>query len=128
MADGQRIILIAADLMLASFASETARRYGFAVQTVDDIAALSAALSGSPPAAVIIDLQMAGLEIGPANKELRSRFGDVPVICYGRHTEPKMLRAARRAGCDVVVPRSSFIGELPGLLRSLPKAATEAAG
>ena len=128
MADGQRIILIAADLMLASFASETARRQGIVVQTVDEISALQAALRGSPPAAVIIDLQMAGLEIGPATQELRSRFKDVPIICYGRHTEPKTLRAARRAGCDVVLPRSGLMQELPGLLRSLSRPATEAAG
>ena len=41
------------------------------------------------------------------------------VLAFGRHTEPAVLRAARAAGADIVVPRSQLAEELPELLRSL---------
>jgi hypothetical protein len=35
------------------------------------------------------------------------------VIAYGSHVEAATLHAAREAGCDLVLPRSRFVEELP---------------
>jgi hypothetical protein len=52
---------------------------------------------------------------------LASRAG-VPVLAFGRHTEPALLRAARDAGALMVVPRSQLVEELPQLLEQLARA------
>jgi hypothetical protein len=41
----------------------------------------------------------------------------VPVLAFGRHTEPQMLRSAREAGCAEVVPRSTLVDEMPALVQ-----------
>jgi hypothetical protein len=38
------------------------------------------------------------------------------VVAYGSHVDTATLRAAREAGCDVVLPRSKFVEELPTAL------------
>ena len=38
------------------------------------------------------------------------------VIGFARHTEPALMAAAQAAGCDVVLPRSSFFAQLDELL------------
>ena len=39
-----------------------------------------------------------------------------PVIAFGRHTEPALLRSAREAGCAEAVPRSTFIEQMGALV------------
>jgi hypothetical protein len=39
------------------------------------------------------------------------------VVAYGSHVDAAGLRAARAAGCDIVLPRSQFVEELPGKLK-----------
>jgi hypothetical protein len=34
------------------------------------------------------------------------------VVGYGSHVEAELLRAAREAGCDPVLPRSKFVKDL----------------
>jgi hypothetical protein len=48
-----------------------------------------------------------------------AKAGSVPVLAFGRHTEAALLREAREAGCDRVVPRSTLVEELPALVREL---------
>jgi len=39
------------------------------------------------------------------------------VVAYGSHVDAAGLKAARDAGCDVVLPRSAFVEQLPVKLR-----------
>ena len=45
-------------------------------------------------------------------------FKTPTIIGYGSHVDTATLKAARDAGCDVVLPRSKFVEELAHLLQS----------
>ena len=45
--------------------------------------------------------------------------GPVPVLAYGQHTKPDVLRAARDGGCDMAVPRSQLMEEFPALVEQV---------
>jgi hypothetical protein len=69
------------------------------------------ALIDTPGEVVVVDLMRAGvLDVLPALEGRR-------VIGFGRHTERALLEAAGAAGCDEVLPRSSFFPRLNELLR-----------
>ena len=69
------------------------------------------ALIDAPGDVVVVDLMRSGvLDVLPALEGRR-------VIGFGRHTERALLEAAGAAGCDEVLPRSSFFGRLDELLR-----------
>ena len=58
---------------------------------------------------VVVDLMRPGvLDVLPS---LTTR-----VIGFAKHTEPAIMAAAQAAGCDVVLPRSSFFARLDELL------------
>ena len=51
--------------------------------------------------------------------EVLARFPGVPVLGFGRHTDPQLLRAARHAGFAKVVARSALSERLPELVDEL---------
>ena len=120
-----RIILVSTDLIRESRIAEGGRALGYEVQTASTIDALSTALASTRPDLLILDLQAEG---APWREviELARRAGDggVPVLAYGQHTKPKLLRAARVAGCDLAVPRSKLVDELPQLIERTIRAAS----
>jgi CheY-like chemotaxis protein len=107
-----RIVALVPDLMFASRIAETLRPAGYAVDFVDDVAALKSALEPRPSLALL------DLHAGASAEEVvnQCRQQDVPVIAFGRHTEPALLREARQAGCVEVVARSTFVEEMQDLV------------
>ena len=65
------------------------------------------------PACVILDLSNPGLNIGETVANLKRLEPPPRVVAYGSHVDTATLKAARAAGCDVVMPRSQFVEELP---------------
>lgn len=110
----KRALALVRDLLFASNIEATLRRAGYEVVTVEDVAALEAALAAGGASLVILDLH-AGAEAA----EVVARAGGVPVLAFGRHTAAPLLRAARRAGCAAVVPRSTFVAEMTALVEGL---------
>ena len=110
------IVAVITDLMLQSRLVEQARRAGWPVLVADTPEALDAALAAGPALAVV-DLHAMGVDWRRAVALARER--GVPVLAFGRHTEAQLLRSAREAGCDRVVPRSQFVEELPRLIEEL---------
>lgn len=78
------------------------------------------------PALVVLDLHEAS---GDALRSIgAAKAAGARVLAFGRHTDLAVLRAARGAGADRVVPRSQFVEELPRLIAdlvSLPTLAPE---
>ncbi len=101
--------------MFSSNIEATLGRASYEVHIVDDLSGLEAALTPDVDA-VILDLH-AGLETTDV-VGLCTPLG-VPVLAFGRHTEPALLRAAREAGCAQVVPRSTFVEEMAALVKGL---------
>jgi DNA-binding NarL/FixJ family response regulator len=111
-------IALVSDLLFSSRIEAELSREGYRVTTVEDAGALALALAleREKPSVVILDLH-AGV---PAEDVVaRCRPLAVPVLAFGRHTEPALLRAARDAGCALSVARSTFVEQLPSLVKEL---------
>jgi CheY-like chemotaxis protein len=107
-------LLLSDDLLFGSRIQGTARSLGLSVETVRTPAELLDRVRKAAPACVIVDLANPGLQITKLMDEL-NELG-VRVIAYGPHVDAAGLRAAREAGCEVVLPRSKFVEDLPGKL------------
>ena len=107
------LLVVASDLMWQSRLAEGLRALGYHVALADTAEeALEALASGV--ALVIVDLQGAVPWEGVVRA---AKERATPVVAYGQHTKPELLRSARKAGADVVVPRSTLVeglGEVIG--------------
>ena len=69
--------------------------------------------SSGNPLAIILDLHNATLDLPIFLACVIINFQPLPkVIAYGSHVDADRLRAARTAGCDLVLPRSAFVDRL----------------
>ena len=107
-----RIVLVATDLMRQSRVAEAARVAGYAVAVADTTEEAREALRGNAAAVVILDLQAEGVPW----RDVLTAAGATPVIAFGQHTKPDILRQAKAAGCRLAVPRSQLVEELPQLI------------
>src|SRR5205807_2397444 len=91
----------------------TARALGLSVKPVRSIKLLQAAVKERMPACVIVDLAHPGLVLEDFIGNLKDSCNTMPrLVAYGSHVDAAGLKAARDAGCDVVLPRSKFVEEL----------------
>lgn len=105
------------DLIFFSCIAEAARAVGLSVRQVRTQAELVAAAGKHAPGGVILDLHNPGLDLPSLLVELHAACPAMPrVIAYGSHVEAEVLRAAREAGCDRVLPRSKFVKEVNGAI------------
>jgi DNA-binding NtrC family response regulator len=118
-----QIVSLTADLMFSSNIEATLARAGHTVTTAEDLTALETALEEGDIGIVIFDLHTgfdatdvvslaSGHTLGP-DVERRP----VPVLAFGRHTEPELLRHAREAGCVEAIPRSTFVEQMASLVQ-----------
>lgn len=116
-------MLAATNLLFQSRIAEAARTLGFEVAVVTSDEAVREALDAGPASLLVLDLQAEDVSWREAVAAAgRAPSGPVPVLAYGQHTKPALLRAARAAGCDLVVPRSTLVEKLPSLIRRLASA------
>ena len=112
-------LLLSDDLMFTSRITATARQLGLELRSAAAQAALEQLAERLAPRCVILDLANAGLDVAALLRRLREVCPMPPfVVGYGSHVDTATLRAAREAGCDLVLPRSKFVEELP---RALPE-------
>lgn len=105
-------LLLCDDLLFQSRITATARALGLDLQTVRTPGDLLTRAQDQSPACVIIDLHHPGLDLAtlvPALKE----WGNPYLVGYGSHVDAPTLHNAREAGCDLVLPRSKFVEDLP---------------
>ena len=123
----QRAVLSTSDSIFSTKVTGTARALGLEISAVAaDVQKAAELCRGEPPGCVFIDLGIPGLEITSVVSRLRSAAGTVPTVAFGSHVDKARLDQARAAGCDEVLPRSKFSGELPELLRRYLGAAEHA--
>lgn len=106
-------LVVCDDLIFASRVIATARAHGLTVTQARTPAAAIAKATASPFAALILDLHLDGLDVPKFLADLRAACPAMPrVIGYGSHVDAARLKAAREAGCDLVLPRSAFVERL----------------
>ncbi|MFQ6019247.1 MAG: hypothetical protein ACE5KW_00650 [Dehalococcoidia bacterium] len=111
-----RILVLTENLMFSSRIGETLRPLGYTISFVEGLQGLASARDDQRPDLLIIDLDAAGAPAEEALSRVKEILPSLPVLAFGRHTEPKQLRAARRAGCTEVAVRSTFVEEMPQLV------------
>jgi CheY-like chemotaxis protein len=107
-------LLLCDDLIFTSRIAGTAKALGLEVKAARDARSLVELARRSAPSCVLLDLHNPGLDLAALLGELREACPAMPrVVAYGSHVEAATLHAARAAGCDLVLPRSRFVEELP---------------
>lgn len=104
------ILVFCDDLIFTSKITATARARGLEAAVVRTQDSLIAKLRGNPVGCVVLDLHNATLDwatLFPALGESRPKF-----VGFGSHVDVATLKAARDAGCDLVMPRSQFVNRL----------------
>jgi CheY-like chemotaxis protein len=111
------ILVVVEDLIFLSKIQQAAKLVGVTVEPTDP-GKLQERVRRDPPGAVILDLDhRSGLAVDVL-RALKSEpaTSRVPVVAFLSHVEADLARAARSAGCDVLLARSAFTRELPQLL------------
>jgi CheY-like chemotaxis protein len=106
-------VLLSDDLIFASRIAGTARLLGLDVTQARGVEALVRAVGEKGSACVLVDLAFPGLDLADLLRRLREATPAPRVVAYGSHVDAAGLRAAREAGCDLVLPRSKFVEDLP---------------
>lgn len=102
--------LLSDDLIFTSRVTATARAHGLTVVAAKTADALLAKAAAVPPGGVILDLHNPTLDVAAVLAALKPL--GVRVVAYGSHVDAERLKAARQAGCDLVMPRSQFVEKL----------------
>lgn len=110
-------ILLCDDLLFSSRITATARAAGLPMRIVRSFAEIES-MAGNDARCVIIDLSLMPANIANAVARIRTAQRQPFVVAYGSHVDAALLRSAREAGCDVVLPRSKFVEQLPTELKN----------
>jgi CheY-like chemotaxis protein len=111
-------LLLSDDMMFTSRITGTARDLGLTIKTARAMDVLKTIVQSERPACIIVDLANPGLAISDLCGWLAATCSPAPrVVAYGSHVDAETLKRARDAGCDMVLPRSKFVTELPTKLR-----------
>jgi len=106
-------ILLCDDLLFASRVLATARVQGCSLLWARDPATLLTWARQRPPSAILLDLHHPQLELTPLLRELSALCPSPPYcVAFGSHVDGERLESARRAGCQLVLPRSRFVAAL----------------
>jgi CheY-like chemotaxis protein len=116
------ILAVVDDLLFLSKIQETAKHLGVAVESVRP-ADLPKLARENVPKALIIDLNHRSGKALEALRTFKSDLEtkDIPVIGFVSHVQNHLIAAARDAGCDLILARSAFVGQLPSLLQRLSR-------
>jgi CheY-like chemotaxis protein len=110
-------LLLSDDLMFASRITGTARSLGLTIKPARSVDVLESNASQESPRCVVLDLANPTLQLTALLDKLRETCSPMPrIVAYGSHVDAAGLKAARDAGCDVVLPRSAFVEQLQSQL------------
>jgi hypothetical protein len=112
-------LLISRDLIFTTKVMGTAKALGYQIQVAGDARSARSAIEMLCLRVIFVDLTAGELVAPAVLSDYRKLAGsDVWFVAFGPHVEEAALAAARAAGCQVVLPRSKFAGDLPGLMQS----------
>lgn len=109
-----RVVALMDDLFFQMKMAETAKQLGVELKVAANGDALMGLLE-SAAKLVVVDLNARG---GPiqAIEKLRQAGRDVRVVGFLSHVQRELAAQAQAAGCDEVLPRSSFTQNLAAIL------------
>jgi DNA-binding response OmpR family regulator len=112
------MILLTADMLVASQVSATARAHGWRVAVVGNEVDLAEQLRVDRPRLVLVDLSLPQLDISRVARWVRETDEGPPaLVAFGPHVHTAKLSAAAAAGCDRVLARGQLSRNLKEILR-----------
>jgi|SRR5712664_105121 DNA-binding NarL/FixJ family response regulator len=109
-----KVVALMDDLFFQMKLAETAKQLGVEVKVATNGEAFMG-LMASEPRLVIVDLNARSQPI-QAIEKLRQTRKDVRVVGFLSHVQRELAAEAQAAGCDEVMPRSSFTQNLAAIL------------
>ena len=110
-------LLLSDDLIFTSRISGTAKDLGLELSPARSVDILLSLAGTQLPTCLILDLSNPTLQIEDLINRVRETCSPMPrIVAYGSHVDAASLRSAREAGCDLVLPRSKFVEDLPTAL------------
>jgi DNA-binding NarL/FixJ family response regulator len=109
-----RVVALMDDIFFQMKVAETAKHLGIEFKVATNTDALLSLLEPRPQL-VIIDLNARNQPIDAIVK-LRAASKDVRVVAFLSHVQRELAEQAKNAGCDEVMPRSSFTQNLAEIL------------
>jgi len=109
-----RVVALIDDLFFQMKLAETAKQLGVEVKVATNGEALEG-LMQSEPKLVIVDLNARSKPL-QAIERLRQTRKDVRVVGFLSHVQTELAAQAQAAGCNEVLPRSSFTQNLATIL------------
>jgi DNA-binding NarL/FixJ family response regulator len=109
-----RVVALMDDIFFQMKVAETAKHLGIEFKVATNTDALLSLLEPRPQL-VIVDLNARNQPIDAIVK-LRAASKDVRVVAFLSHVQRDLAEQARNAGCDEVMPRSSFTQNLAEIL------------
>lgn len=109
-----RVVALMDDLFFQMKLAETAKHLGVEVKVATNAQALMG-LMESAPKLVIVDLNARSQPL-QAVEQLRKAGNAVRIVAFLSHVQKELAEQAQAAGCDEVLPRSSFTQNLAAIL------------
>lgn len=112
-----RLLLVSTDLTVLARVEGPAHRCAASLTTAADMDQAMARAATEQPDVVILDLTNPKINVGTLVKSLRSSASNRPrIIAFGPHVHEERLEAARQAGCDEVLSRGGFFGQIDAIV------------
>lgn len=114
------ILVLVEDLIFLSKIQETAKVLGLPVQTAS-VADVAARVRENPVRSLLIDLNHRSGKAVELVQQLKAdpAMAGLRLVGFLSHVQTDLATSARAAGCDIVLPRSAFVKQLPELLAML---------
>ncbi len=113
-----KLLAYVTDLFFESKLSQICQASGANLKVVSSLYKFLPELE-NPPDAVLLDLNAAGISPTSLLAQLRSRYNELPVVCWSDAQQEELMQQAREAGANHVWERSEVEDHLPKILADL---------
>ena len=112
------VVLLTTDLMTMSRIDGAASRSGVRLQIASSAQQAATLCRLNSAGLLIVDLSSPSLDLSELVAAVKACDAAPKIIAFGPHVHEDRLAAARDAGCDEVISRGQFFGQMDDLLRS----------
>jgi len=111
------VVFLTTDLMFSSRVLGAATTLGLSLKIAPTAAAVVQNIAEQTQL-VLVDLMLAGVELGPLVENIREKSPAAKIVAFGPHVDEALLSSASLAGCDGVWTRSQFQQRYVELLKT----------
>ena len=111
------VVALVSDVMVGSRLEAAAAATGCQLRVVSESDGV-ASVFGSPVTAAILDLTDPVFPFGEVYGVIRAKAPEACVVAFFPHVRDDLSAMASSAGCEMVIPRSRFLTDPAGVMRS----------